>query len=160
MPSQFTQNPSFSISDHPSICSGSSTSTIPQRMPDHPGLSSLRSLLDGFYQNPQLFLMFSLIWYFTHWPTYSTSWLKLPTCPVCNQSWSWSLSPLGNSHCSGPSFYVCNAGNQGSIPSSGRSPGEGNGNPLQYSCLENPMDRGTWKSTVHSVTKNQTQLND
>ena len=40
--------------------------------------------------------------------------------------------------------FVSNAGDQGSIPGSGRSPGEGNGNPLQYSCLENPMDRGTW----------------
>ena len=39
---------------------------------------------------------------------------------------------------------VCNAGDLGSIPRSGRSPGEGNGNPLQYSCLENPMDRGAW----------------
>ena len=39
---------------------------------------------------------------------------------------------------------ACNAGDLGSIPGSGRSPGEGNGNPLQYSCLENPMDRGAW----------------
>ena len=41
----------------------------------------------------------------------------------------------------------------GSIPGSGRSPGEGNGNPLQYSCLENPMDRGAWWATVHGVTE-------
>ena len=41
---------------------------------------------------------------------------------------------------------------------SGRSPGEGNGNPLQYSCLENPMDRGAWGATVHGVTKSQTRL--
>ena len=41
----------------------------------------------------------------------------------------------------------------GSIPGSGRSPGEGNGNPLQYSCLENPMDRGAWWATVHGVVK-------
>ena len=45
----------------------------------------------------------------------------------------------------------------GSIPGSGRSPGEGNGNPLQYSCLENPMDRGAWWATVHGVTKSQTR---
>ena len=50
----------------------------------------------------------------------------------------------------------CNAGNLGSIPGSGRSPGEGNGNPLQYSCLENPMDAGAWWATVHGVTKSQT----
>ena len=44
----------------------------------------------------------------------------------------------------------------GSIPGSERSPGEGNGNPLQYSCLENPMDRGAWQATVHEVAKSQT----
>ena len=46
----------------------------------------------------------------------------------------------------------------GLIPRSGRSPGGGYDNPLQYSCLENPMDRGAWLSTVHGVTKSQTQL--
>ena len=50
------------------------------------------------------------------------------------------------------------SGNTGSIPGSERSPGKGNSNPLQYSCLENPMDRGTWRATVHRVTKNQTWL--
>ena len=44
---------------------------------------------------------------------------------------------------------ACSVGDYGSIPGLGRSPGEGNGNPLQYSCLENPMDRGTWQATVH-----------
>ena len=43
---------------------------------------------------------------------------------------------------------------QGLIPGSGRPPGEGNGSPLQYSCLENPIDRGAWRSTVHGLTKN------
>ena len=47
-------------------------------------------------------------------------------------------------------------GDVGSIPGSGRSPGEGNGNHLQCSCLENPMDRGAWRATVHGVTKSQT----
>ena len=51
---------------------------------------------------------------------------------------------------------ACNAGDLGSIPGSGRSPGEGNGNPLQYSCLENPMDGGAWGATVHRVAKSQT----
>ena len=46
-----------------------------------------------------------------------------------------------------------NAGDQGSIPGSGRSPEEGNGNPLWYSCLENPKDREAWQATVHEVTK-------
>ena len=46
----------------------------------------------------------------------------------------------------------------GFIPGSARSPGRGNGNPLQYSCLENPMDRGAWWATVHGVAKSQTGL--
>ena len=50
---------------------------------------------------------------------------------------------------------ACNAGDPGLIPGSGRSPGEGNGDPLQYPCLGNPMDRGTWQATVHGVTKSQ-----
>ena len=56
---------------------------------------------------------------------------------------------------------VCNTrdtGNRGSIPGSGRPPGEGNGNPLQDSCLENPMDRGAWQTAVHEVAKSQTRL--
>ena len=53
-----------------------------------------------------------------------------------------------------------NAGDLGSIPGSGRSPGEGNGNPLQYSCLENPMDGGAWWATVHGVEKSRTQMSD
>ena len=48
---------------------------------------------------------------------------------------------------------ACNAGDLGLIPESGRLPGEGNDNPLQYSCLENPMDRGAWWATAHGVTK-------
>ena len=48
---------------------------------------------------------------------------------------------------------ACNGGDPASIPGLGRSPGEGNGNPLQYSCLENPTDRGAWQATVHGVTK-------
>ena len=47
---------------------------------------------------------------------------------------------------------ACNVGNLGLIPGSERSPGEGNGTPLQYSCLENPMDRGAWWATVYGVT--------
>ena len=48
---------------------------------------------------------------------------------------------------------ACNAGDLGSIPGSGRCPGKGNGNPLQYSCLENSMDRGAWQATVHAVSE-------
>ena len=55
---------------------------------------------------------------------------------------------------------TCNAGDLGSIPGWGRSPGEGNGNPLQYFCLENPMDGGACWATVHGVVKSWTQLSD
>ena len=55
---------------------------------------------------------------------------------------------------------ACNPGDLGSIPGSGRSPGEGNGNPLQYSCLENPMDGGAWWATIHGVAKSWTQLSN
>ena len=55
---------------------------------------------------------------------------------------------------------ACNAGDPGSVPESGRSPGEGNGTPLQFSCLENPMDGGAWEAAVHGVVKSQTRLSD
>ena len=53
---------------------------------------------------------------------------------------------------------ACNVGDLGSIPGSGRSPGEGKDNPLQYSCLENPVGGGAWRATVHGVAKSQTRL--
>ena len=55
---------------------------------------------------------------------------------------------------------ACNAGDLGSIPGLGRSPGEGNGSPLQYSCLENPMDGEDWWAMVHGVAKSWTRLSD
>ena len=59
-----------------------------------------------------------------------------------------------------PPANAGDARDTGSLPGLGRSPGEGNDNPLWYSCLGNPMDRGAWQATVPGVTKNQTQLND
>ena len=71
-----------------------------------------------------------------------------------------SLNKLKNScglpYSSDGKESACNAGDLGSILGSGRSPGEGNGYPLQYSCLENSMDGGAWWATVHVVTKSQT----
>ena len=55
---------------------------------------------------------------------------------------------------------ACNAGDLGPVPESGRSPGEGNGNPLQYSCLENPMEGEVWKATVHGVAMSRTRLSN
>jgi len=59
-----------------------------------------------------------------------------------------------------PGASTYSIGDPGSIPELGRSAGEGNGNPLEYSCLENPTDRGAWQSTVHGVTKSETQLSN
>ena len=75
--------------------------------------------------------------------------------------WKGELSTVSSSSCKGHWFpggsdgktSACNAGDRGSIPGSGGSPGEGNGNPLQYSYLENPMERGAWQATVHGVAK-------
>ena len=55
---------------------------------------------------------------------------------------------------------ACNAGGPSLMPRLGRSPGEGNGNPLQYSCLENSMDRGAWQATVRGITMSQTGLSN
>ena len=71
----------------------------------------------------------------------------------------WSLgSLLGFSGSSDSTESTCNAGNLGLIPELGRSPGEENGYPLQYSCLEKSMDRETWQATVHGVAESRTQL--
>ena len=72
---------------------------------------------------------------------------------LCYLVTSHYLSILGFPHSSVGKESSCNAGDLGSIPGLGRSPGEGNGNPLQYFCLENPMDRGTWWSTLHGATR-------
>ena len=56
--------------------------------------------------------------------------------------------------------FACNMGDPSSIFGSGRSPGEGHDNPLRYSCLENPMDRGAWLATVHRITMSQTRLSN
>ena len=71
-----------------------------------------------------------------------------------------SIRPSGFPGGSEVKASACNEGDLSSIPGSGRSPGEGNGNPLQYSCLENPMDGGAWWATVHGVAKSWTQLSD
>ena len=76
-------------------------------------------------------------------------------CPEFSQHYHWGFPGSSDSKVS-----AYNAGNLGPIPGSGRSPGEGNGNPFQYSCLENPKDQGAWWATVHGVTKSQTRLSD
>ena len=82
----------------------------------------------------------------------------LHICASISQVWysGYRLIPGGSED----KASACHAGDQGLIPGLGRSPGEGNGNPLQYSCLENPMDGGAWWATVHGVTKSRTRLSD
>ena len=68
--------------------------------------------------------------------------------------------PLGSPGGSDGKESACHAGDPGSIPGSGSSPGKGNGYPLQYTCLENSMDSRAWWATVHGVTKSWTRLSD
>ena len=80
-----------------------------------------------------------------------------------NGKWTWKSGRgqsayWGFSEGSEVKASACNAGDLGSIPGSGRSPGEGNGNPLQYSCLENPMDGGVWWAAVYGVAQSRTRL--
>ena len=85
---------------------------------------------------------------------------KLPSTSHISSKWIcriWTQDFPGGSHGKGSAY---NAGDPGSIPGSGRSPGEGNGKPLQYSCLENPMDGGTWQATVLGVAKSRTRHSD
>ena len=70
------------------------------------------------------------------------------------------INTRGFPHSSVGKESACNAGDPGLIPGLARSPGERNGNPLQYSCLENPMDRGAWWATVYGVTRVKTQFSD
>ena len=72
----------------------------------------------------------------------------------------FSIRKQGFSGGSDGKVSACNAGDLGLIPESGRSPAEGNGNPFQYACLENSMDRAAWWPTVHEVAKSQTRLSN
>jgi len=75
-----------------------------------------------------------------------------------SEPWSYIINSWASQGALGVKNLPANAGDMSSIPGSGRYPQEKNGNPLQYSFLENPMDRGTWQATVHRVTKSQTWL--
>ena len=81
-------------------------------------------------------------------------WLRRVSRLVCG--WLCAKGVLPRCPCGKES--ACNAGDVASAPGSGRSPGGGNGNLLQYSCLGNPMDRRAWQGTVHGVAKNLTRL--
>ena len=85
---------------------------------------------------------------------------NISTDALVSSIWKWGWGPLCFLCSSVCKESACSAGDPHSIPGLGRSPGEGNGNPLQYSCLENTMVRGAWRATVHVVAKSQTQLCD
>ena len=92
---------------------------------------------------------------------YLVLYRKSLSTPALGQGFSWSRCiPLGFPDGSGGKESACNAGDPGLIPGLGRFPGEGNGYPRQYSCLENSMDRGAWQATVHGVAKTWTRLSD
>ena len=80
--------------------------------------------------------------------------VKKTTCNVEDLAWEGGYGGFPSG--SDGEESACNSGDPGSIPGSGRSPGEGNGNPLQYSCLENSMDRGAWQDIVHGIAKSWT----
>ena len=85
----------------------------------------------------------------------SLLWLPLPLLGHVWGSWVFRTAQKIE-HSKGDSVVknlLANAGDLGSVPGPGRSPGKRNGNPLQYSCLGNPTDRGTWQATVHGITK-------
>ena len=81
-------------------------------------------------------------------------------CQIKSQRQSFGWSSKGPTGGSDGKESACNEGDLDSIPALGRSPGEGNGSPCQYSCLGNSMDRGAWQATVHGVTKSWTQLSN
>ena len=76
---------------------------------------------------------------------------------ICNGS-GYTVSDISFRGGSDGKESACSVGDLGSIPGSGKSPGEGNGNPLPYSCLENPMDRGAWMTVVHGAAQSWTRL--
>ena len=100
--------------------------------------------------------------------TKATHWGK-DSLYLITKEWYWSLldkrvhSKWKRPKCNSGADCkesACNEGDPGSVSGSGRPPGEGNGYPLQYSCLENSMDRRAWRATVHGVTKSWTRLSD
>ena len=102
------------------------------------------------------------VWYDTVYKSLKTwhNWIVLKTREQFLESWesSYLWEKGGFPSSSAGKESTCNAGDLGWIPALGRPPGEGNGNPLQYSCLEKSTDRGAWWTTVHGVTKSQHNL--
>ena len=124
-------------------------------------------------------LLFIDFFFFLLYDISVDSWVFISSCELLSNtliiqlfglSWLWPLEaplswllclltfPISGSVVKNLSANAGATGDASSIPGSGRSLGEGNGNPLQYSCLENPVERGAWWAAVHGVTKSQTRL--
>ena len=104
-------------------------------------------------ENTQFFFFFVIYFSKKDWQGFNLGWLKGEASGIGRSPEAYCLECSSGSD---DKESVCNAGDPGPIPGSGRSPGEGNGNPLQYSCLENPMDRGAWWAIVCGVAESQT----
>ena len=106
----------------------------------------------------KIFCFYVVLLIFLKWDTLPVS--SLPTLCKCKFSTSLNLYIRASFVVQTVKKPACNAGDLGSLPGLGRCPGEGNGNPLQCSCLENPMDRGASWAAVHGAAKNWTRLSD
>ena len=132
------------------------------------GVGSL-SFLQGIFptqgSNPGLLHCRQIIYQLSHKGSPRIlEWVAYPFSSRSSQPRNWTrVSCIAGgffTNCPDSKELVCNAGDPGLIPGLGRSFGEGNGNPLQYSCLANSMERGAWQATVHAVPKSWTQLSD
>ena len=92
--------------------------------------------------------------------SFPLTWKAIGQGEACSDLFTWALMVPGGSDGKDSSYNAGDRREAGSIPGSGRSPGERIDSPLQYSCLENSMDRGAWWATVHGVTKSWTQLSN
>ena len=140
-------------------------------MPSSRGIFATRGLNPGFLHCRQILFFFYVGRFFTSWATRGHELRSLPWAELCLPARVRALKP--DSQCDGVwkrshleltgsvvKNPPVNVGDLGLVPESGRSPGEGNGNPLQCSCLGNPMDRGAWRAAVRVVAKSQTWFTD
>ena len=143
-------------SPSPRVC----PSSCPLHQWRHPAISSSDTLFSFCLQSFPVSGTFPMSWLFTSGDPNTGVSASASALPMNIQDWfplrKCSLFQMAQM----VKKSARNAGDLGSIPVLRRSPGGGHGNPLQYSCLENPMDRGAWRATVHGVTKTRTQLSD
>ena len=167
IPRVFSQEPSSAVTrtQETTVCSSSwggcwqqKGYLVPALCGFSPSIIDLMSLWTVFLLTSKHFCPFLWSAIFTLNPVSDSSLFWQNIC-----FWDFCLSPRLTGGFPGGSDgkeSACNAGYLGSIPGLGRSPGEGSGYPLQYSCLENSMGRGVWQAIVHKIAKSQTRLSD